>query len=169
VLLELCVQDYFHHPSPGTTATPITTETWEEWFHKWFDTLQVDIPAAPRYEIGLRFTGDAEIQELNAQYRHQDQPTDVLAFAELEVDCPQIAEMLVDSPLYLGDIVISVDTANRQAQEQGHLLSTELAWLACHGFLHLLGWDHPDDESLHQMLNLQVQLLKTIGITIDLK
>lgn len=169
MLVELCVQDYFNYSSLGKITTPITEETWEEWFYKWFNTLQPDISSAPTYEIGLRFTNDAEIQELNAQFRHQDQPTDVLAFAELEVDCPQVAEMLVDLPLYLGDIVISVETANRQAQQQGHLLSTELAWLACHGLLHLLGWDHPDDESLSQMLGRQVQLLKTIGITIDIK
>jgi probable rRNA maturation factor len=169
VLVELCVQDYFNHPSPEKAATPITTETWEEWFHKWLDILNPDIPAASVYEIGLRFTNDTEIQELNAQYRHQNKPTDVLAFAELEVDCPQVEEMQIDSPLYLGDIVISVDTANRQAQEQGHLLSTELAWLVCHGLLHLLGWDHPDDESLERMLEQQVQLLTTIGITIDIK
>ncbi|AFZ02944.1 rRNA maturation RNase YbeY [Calothrix sp. PCC 6303] len=169
MLVELCVQDYFNYSSLGKITTPITEETWEEWFYKWFNTLQPDISSAPIYEIGLRFTNDAEIQELNAQFRHQDQPTDVLAFAELEVDCPQVAEMLVDLPLYLGDIVISVETANRQAQQQGHLLSTELAWLACHGLLHLLGWDHPDDESLSQMLGRQVQLLKTIGITIDIK
>jgi probable rRNA maturation factor len=118
---------------------------------------------------GLRFTNDIEIQELNAQYRHQNQPTDVLAFAELEVDCPQLPKMQVELPLYLGDIVVSVDTAKRQAAQQNHLLSTELAWLVCHGLLHLLGWDHPDDESLEQMLEQQVQLLKTIGITVDIK
>lgn len=169
MLVELCVQDHFQDLSPQKTPTPITTETWEEWFHQWLNILHPDIPAASMYEIGLRFTNDIEIQELNAQYRHQNKPTDVLAFAELEVDCPQVEEMEIDSSLYLGDIVISVDTANRQAQEQGHLLSTELAWLVCHGLLHLLGWDHPDDESLERMLEQQVQLLTTIGITIDIK
>ena len=48
--------------------------------------------------------------------------------------------------------MISVNTAQRQAQQQGHSLPTELAWLATHGLLHLLGWDHPDEESLMQML-----------------
>ncbi len=71
--------------------------------------------------------------------------------------------------LYLGDIVVSVNTAQRQAQQQKHSLLTELAWLAAHGLLHLLGWDHPDEESLIQMLKQQVILLETIGIDIDIE
>jgi probable rRNA maturation factor len=68
-------------------------------------------------------------------------------------------------PLYLGDIIISVDTAQRQALEQNHELNTELLWLASHGFLHLLGWDHPDEGSLTKMLECQARLLGTIGVT----
>jgi probable rRNA maturation factor len=62
-----------------------------------------------------------------------------------------------------------MDTAQRQAQQQEHSLSTELAWLTAHGLLHLLGWDHPQEESLLQMLNQQVVLLKKIGIIISLE
>jgi probable rRNA maturation factor len=72
-------------------------------------------------------------------------------------------------PLYLGDVVISVDTADRQAQEQGHSLETELAWLATHGLLHLLGWDHPDEESLIGMLNQQKTLLQKVDLTIGIQ
>jgi len=92
----------------------------------------------------------------------------VLAFASLEVDCPQAVELMEDTPLYLGDIAISVDTAIRQAQQQGHPLKTELAWLAAHGLLHLLGWDHPDEDSLSEMLNQQETLLQIIGLDIQL-
>lgn len=67
-------------------------------------------------------------------------------------------------PLYLGDMIISVETARRQAQQQNHSLTLELAWLAAHGLLHLLGWDHPDDISLHEMLNRQETLLKIVGL-----
>jgi probable rRNA maturation factor len=128
-----------------------------------------ELPNALSYEIALRLTNDTEIQALNAQYRQKDQPTDVLAFAALEVDLPQNEEMLASLPLYLGDIVISIDTAKRQADQQEHDLLTELAWLTTHGFLHLLGWDHPDEASLIQMLKQQVVLLKAIGISIDLE
>ncbi|MBD2410996.1 rRNA maturation RNase YbeY [Nostoc calcicola FACHB-389] len=171
--VELYVEDYFYELSPTTsvnfseTYARITAETWENWFHCWLEILHPDIPPAPGYEIGLRLTDDSQIQELNAQYRQKNQPTDVLAFAALEVDFPQSEEMLASVPLYLGDIIVSVDTAQRQAQQQGHNLPTELAWLSAHGLLHLLGWDHPDEESLERMLEQQVKLLKAVGIAID--
>ncbi|BAZ49612.1 hypothetical protein NIES4103_22240 [Nostoc sp. NIES-4103] len=176
--VELDVQDLFYESSPSTnlstnlnsgeTDVRVAAETWENWFSHWLEVLQPHLPPAPGYEIGLRLTDDTEIQSLNAQYRHQDKPTDVLAFAALEVDFPQSPEMSAD-PLYLGDIVISVNTAQRQAQQQGHSLPTELAWLATHGILHLLGWDHPDEESLMEMLKQQVILLETTGIAIDIE
>lgn len=148
--------------------SPISASTWQTLFERWLAILHKDLPPAPKYELSLRLTDDAEIQTLNAQYRHQDKPTDVLAFAALEVDFPQPLEMRSQLPLYLGDIVISVDTAKRQAQQQGHTLTTELAWLAAHGLLHLLGWDHPDEDSLLQMLDQQNIMLQTVGIAIDI-
>ncbi|MDB9372960.1 rRNA maturation RNase YbeY [Nodularia sphaerocarpa] len=171
--VELDVQDLFYESSPkaidfGDQDPRIAPETWSDWFGRWLESLEPDLPPAPSYEIGLRLTDDAEIQSLNAQYRHQDRPTDVLSFAALEVDFPQIPEMLA-APLYLGDIVISVNTAQRQAQQQGHSLLTELAWLTAHGLLHLLGWDHPDEEQLMQMLKQQVELLRIISIYIDIE
>lgn len=171
--VELYVEDYFYELSLtnsvnlGETYARITPETWENWFNNWLEILQPDIPPAPSYEIGLRLTDDSQIQELNAQYRQQNKPTDVLAFAALEVDFPHSEEMLASVPLYLGDIIVSVDTAQRQAQQQEHSLTTEMAWLTAHGLLHLLGWDHPDEESLERMLEQQVKLLKAIGIAID--
>jgi probable rRNA maturation factor len=105
------------------------------------------------------------MQQLNHQYRQQNQPTDVLAFAALESNYVQPHELQSTLPLYLGDIVISVGTAKRQAEAQQHALRVELAWLAAHGLLHLLGWDHPDEDSLHQMLKQQQVLLEIIGLS----
>jgi probable rRNA maturation factor len=173
--VELYVEDSFYELSPATsvkiaeTDPRIPPETWENWFNHWLEILHPQIPPAPSYEIGLRLTDDSQIQELNAQYRQQNKPTDVLAFAALEVDFPQSKEMLASVPLYLGDIIVSVDTAQRQAQQQEHSLQTELTWLAAHGLLHLLGWDHPDEESLGRMLEQQVILLNAIGIAIDME
>ncbi|MEH1870209.1 rRNA maturation RNase YbeY [Nostoc sp.] len=173
--VELYVEDDFSELSPTTsvkiedTDPRIPPETWENWFNQWLEILHPDIPSAPSYEIGLRLTDDTQIQELNAQYRQQNKPTDVLAFAALEVDFPQSKEMLASVPLYLGDIIVSVDTAQRQAQQQEHSLPTELAWLVSHGLLHLLGWDHPDEESLGRMLEQQVRLLNAVGIPIDME
>lgn len=146
----------------------IAEQIWQTWFEHWMKVLQPHLPPGEKFELSLRLTDDVEIQALNAQYRHQDKPTDVLAFAALEVDFPQLEEWRSLLPLYLGDIAISVDTARRQAQQQGHSLSTELAWLAAHGLLHLLGWDHPDDESLQQMLEQQAMMLQTVGMAIDI-
>lgn len=160
--VEVNVQDCF---SDSPTKSPITAETWEAWFYSWLELLQPDTSVAD-YELSLRITDDVEIQTLNNQYRHQNCPTDVLAFAALEVDCPQPDELLASLPVYLGDIVISIDTALGQAQLQGHTLSTELAWLAAHGLLHLLGWDHPDEDSLTRMLEEQVILLEKVGFAI---
>jgi len=157
--LENCVDDF----------SLIPPETWENWFQEWLEILNDYLPTALSYEVSLRLTTDTEIQTLNSQYREQDKPTDVLAFASLEANLPQSEEMLASMPLYLGDIIVSVDTAQRQAQQQEHSLSTELAWLTAHGLLHLLGWDHPDEESLMEMLQQQVILLEKIGMIINLE
>jgi probable rRNA maturation factor len=165
VAVEISIEDTRVDKSndlPIVASTP-----WESWFESWIANSSSQLPVANNYELSLRLTDDAQIRVLNNQYRHQDKPTDVLAFAALEVDFPTSEEMRFQQPLYLGDIVISVDTASRQAQEQGHPLQTELAWLATHGLLHLLGWDHPDETSLIQMLERQAVLLKAIGLTIS--
>lgn len=147
---------------------PISPEIWETWFQHWLEQLEADLPASRAYELSLRLTDDAEIQALNAQYRHKNQPTDVLAFAALEVDYPQLDDEVAASlPLYLGDIVISVETAQKQAMQIGHSLQHELAWLAAHALLHLLGWDHPDQVSLSRMLKQQEFLLQAVGLSID--
>lgn len=170
--VEVSVQDNFFTASGSVTSvvedipSSVSTQTWDYWFHQWLEALQSTLPPAQGYELCLRLTNDVEIQTLNAQYRYKNQPTDVLAFAALEVNSPQIpTDMQSSIPVYLGDVVISVETAYRQAQQQGHSLQTELAWLATHGLLHLLGWDHPDEESLREMLNQQETLLQMVELS----
>ena len=104
---------------------------------------------------GLRFTDDAEIADLNSAWRQKTGPTDVLSFAALD----DAGDWMEGPSIELGDIVVSLETARRQAQEQEHSLQRELRWLVSHGLLHLLGWDHPDDDSLAAMLALQERLL----------
>lgn len=140
----------------------ISYVNWQDWFHAWLKSLSVDSKIPPDCELSLRLTGDRQIQTFNYQYRSQDKPTDVLAFAATESDL--ILPSDIDEPLYLGDIIISLDTALRQAKLQKHSFITELAWLASHGLLHLLGWDHPDDESLGLMLERQSQLVQSLKI-----
>jgi probable rRNA maturation factor len=152
--LELILQDLYQ-------PSVITEDTWVEWFRAWLQTPGVRLPPGSAYELSLRLTTDTEIQALNAQFRQIDRPTDVLSFAAMEVDFPQVADPA--AAIYLGDIIISVDTAARQAPEHGYSLRKELAWLASHGLLHLLGWDHPDDASLLLMLDWQANLLAASG------
>ena len=141
--------------------------TWETTLQKWLESVRQDsaincpelVRRAEEISLGLRFTDDASICELNGTWRQRQEPTDVLSFAALE-DAP---DWLDDGSVELGDIVISLDTARRQALEHNHSLKRELQWLASHGLLHLLGWDHPDDASLDEMLACQDLLLSTIG------
>lgn len=135
---------------------------WQTYFEQWINALNPQHSKIQFYEVSLLLTTDTEIQTLNASYRHQNQPTDVLAFAALEWESPTVPE-LADLPTNLGDIAISVETAGRQAAENGHDLALELLWLASHGLLHLLGWDHPDAAHLHQMLTEQTRLIEIIG------
>lgn len=136
---------------------------WSMWFQTWLRALSDDLPlGSASYELSLRLTSDLEIQTLNRQYRQQDKATDVLAFAALEDELSQ--KMAVDEPLYLGDLVISLDTACQQATSQNLEPITELAFLASHGLLHLLGWDHPNSKALERMLVKQANLMQLIGL-----
>ena len=155
--LELTVQDLYQ-------PSVVDERTWIKWFEEWLQTPGLDLPPADTYEVSLRLTTDVEIQSFNFQFRQQDKPTDVLSFAALEVDFPQVADDTGDVAIYLGDIIISVDTAARQAPEHGYSLIKELAWLASHGLLHLLGWDHPNEASLLLMLQQQEKLLACSGL-----
>ena len=80
---------------------------------------------------------DQTIHELNRQYRHKDRPTDVLAFPLADEHCPTL----------LGDVVISMDTARRQARQRKRAFADELRTLLIHGILHLLGYDHEVSDS----------------------
>ena len=96
-------------------------------------------------EICIELTNDEIIHQVNRDYRHVDRPTDVLSFPTFE------GEELISAPDgHLGDIMISVETAKRQAFELGHSLEREVMFLAIHGTLHVLGYDHmePEDEEI---------------------
>lgn len=96
-------------------------------------------------EVSLSLVDDAEIHQLNREFAGEDKPTDVLSFSQQEGEAPVLPE---GAPSLLGDIVISVETAARQAQARDASLDEELLHLSVHGLAHLLGYDHaaPDDE-----------------------
>lgn len=160
--LSVYVENVYTENSDLIGLNSIESSDWNYWFQAWLEFLQPRLATNNAYELSLRLTGDREIATFNGQYRHQNQPTDVLAFAALEADIPKIIEN--DEPLYLGDIIISLDTAIAQAKDRDRSLTTELAWLGSHGLLHLLGWDHPDAASLTKMLSRQTDLLRMINL-----
>lgn len=120
--------------------------------------LQVeDLPYSA--EISIVLTTDEHIHHLNSAYRGKDCPTDVLSFQQLDGDEIVSAS---DEPVLLGDVVISVETAARQASDRGKLLDEELSLLVAHGILHLLGHDDETDEGAERMRERESAILESI-------
>jgi len=114
----------------------------------------LEVLGLSKVELSIALVSDAQIKRLNKLYRNKDKPTDVLSFP--------IGEKVEDW-LILGDIVISVDTAKRQAQELGHTLEEELKRLLVHGLVHLLGYDHElGGEEEKKFFELEEFVLKGI-------
>lgn len=113
-------------------------------------------------EVSVTLTDNAHIHELNRTYRGIDRPTDVLSFALNESDEPEI----LDGPDVdvLGELVISVERAKEQAIEYGHSLRREIAFLTVHGMLHLLGYDHMEEEDRKEMEEEQRYVMEQLGI-----
>lgn len=115
-------------------------------------------------ELSVTFVDKDEIQNINKMYRDKDKVTDVISFA-LEEDEPEIDMNELDIPRVLGDIIICTDVAHEQAENYGHSFERELGFLALHGFLHLLGYDHITDEDEKEMFGRQDAILNAYGLT----
>lgn len=101
-------------------------------------------------ELSVTFLTNDEIQAINREWRGKDAPTDVISFAFDEMGEDEMDFMLdEDEPRLLGDLLISVERCREQAADYGHSFERELGFLAIHGFLHLLGYDHmtPEEEA----------------------
>ena len=128
--------------------------------------------------VNLLITDNAGIREYNKNYRDLDQETDVLSFPNIpfehagdftpvessEADCfdPESGELI------LGDIILSVDRILSQAQEYGHSVLREFAFLTAHSMFHLCGYDHMEEQDASVMENKQEAVLKKLGITRDI-
>ncbi len=118
-------------------------------------------------EISLTLVTNERIHELNREYRGKDYPTDVLSFALMEEgeDEPEITGWEEDyEDELLGDIVISVEKAREQAEEFGHSFERELVYLAVHGTLHLLGFDHESEDERQVMRRKEEEVMEHIGL-----
>ncbi|HEY9286791.1 MAG TPA: rRNA maturation RNase YbeY [Candidatus Dormibacteraeota bacterium] len=108
----------------------------------------------------LTLTGDEHLREYNRRYRGLDEPTDVLAFAAQEKPSDQRFQAPPGTEHWLGDIVISLPRARRQAREAGHAVNDEVRLLAVHGLLHLLGYDHAEADDERTMTALTKRILE---------
>ena len=113
-------------------------------------------------EVSVTLTNNEYIHTLNKEYRGIDRPTDVLSFALNESEEPE----MVHGPAVnvLGDLIISVERAEEQAADYGHSLRREVAFLTVHGMLHLLGYDHMEDEEREEMEAEQRFVMEKLGI-----
>ena len=110
-------------------------------------------------ELSLVFTNDADIREINAKWRHIDKPTNVLSFPAFALQPGQ------EPGEILGDIVIARETVEREAAEEDKSFDDHLSHLVVHGLLHLMGYDHQNDEEAEQMETLERKILASLGIS----
>ncbi|MCI8373521.1 MAG: rRNA maturation RNase YbeY [Lachnospiraceae bacterium] len=127
-------------------------------------------------EINLLLTDNKGIQKVNKETRNIEHPTDVLSFPALEYEKPGDFTFLEDEELFfhpetgelmLGDILISVDKVHSQAEEYGHTLQREFAFLVVHSMLHLCGYDHMEEAEASVMEQKQKSVLDSLGIIRD--
>ena len=130
-------------------------------------------------EVNVTLTDNAAIHEINREYREIDRATDVLSFPMIEYETPADFDALEDvmnqfpedyfnpdtGELMLGDIVISVEKVEEQAEKYGHSKERELAFLTAHGMMHLFGYDHMEEDEAKVMEAKQREVLELLGIT----
>ena len=116
-------------------------------------------------EISVRLTGDDEVRTLNAQYRHKDRPTNVLSFPMVQPDLlDTVSQNSDDGEVLLGDIVLAHGVCAAEAAERGIGVEDHATHLLVHGTLHLLGYDHGDDDAAEGMETIERQALAALGL-----
>ena len=123
------------------------------------------LTAAVAIEISVRLTSDDEVHHLNNQYRHKDKPTNVLSFPMVQPDLLEtVTQNSDDGEVLLGDIVLAHGVCAAEAAARGVTLETHATHLIVHGTLHLLGYDHIDDNDADRMEAIEVDALASLGI-----
>lgn len=121
-------------------------------------------------EMSLSIVDEEQIKQLNKQFREVDKVTDVLSFPTCDNPTRGAITVVCDEVnpetdlVNIGDVVICLQRAKEQAKEYGHSLKRELSFLAVHGLLHLLGYDHMNEQDEQQMMGLQKEILQKAGI-----
>ena len=139
---------------------------WEEVFLCWIKIiLDEKHSSSPNFifnkksfSLSLQIINNNEIASINQKWLNKSGPTDVISFPMISDDDTTIDLNFIE----LGDLFISLEMAIKQSLEFNHSLTKEMLWLACHGFLHLLGWEHNDANELDNMLNFQEYLISKL-------
>ncbi len=145
-----------------------------EWDEKWEEIVKKAVRTSLDYEefgkednfeceISVSIVTNEEIQKLNKEFRNIDRATDVLSFPQLSFEEGEVLDYNEKDELVLGDIVISIDKAKEQAEEYGHSLEREIAFLTVHSMLHLMGYDHMETEEEIEMRQKQTEILQKAG------
>lgn len=113
-------------------------------------------------EVSVVLANDDLVQVLNREYREKDKPTNVLTFASMDSD--DFEEIMLMEPLNIGDVILSYQTIERECQEQGKFLLDHINHLVVHGTLHLLGYDHINDDEATDMETLEIRILEQLGV-----
>lgn len=128
------------------------------------EVLKLENVDEKKCEISISFVDEEKIRQLNKDFRSIDRVTDVLSFP-IEDFFNEDRETLLEKPyLMLGDVVICLDVARRQAEELGHSFEREIMYLTCHSILHLLGYDHMEDNDKKIMRSKEKEVMKNLGV-----
>ena len=158
--------NFYDHFLNNQNSLIFESSFWEEvllcWIKTILDEKDTSIPNfifdKKSFSLSLQFVNDDEISSINQKWMNKSGSTDVLSF-------PIISDEDITKDLNfieLGDLFISLEKAIKQSLEFNHSLTREMLWLASHGFLHLLGWEHNDDKELDDMLNFQEYLISKL-------
>lgn len=128
------------------------------------EVLKLEDIDEKKCEISLSFVGEEKIRQLNRDFRSIDRVTDVLSFP-IEDFFNEDRENILKKPyLMLGDVVICLDVARKQAKDLGHSFEREIMYLTCHSILHLLGYDHIDENDKKIMRAKEKEVMKNLGV-----
>lgn len=128
------------------------------------NTVAKMLKLSPKTELSIMIVDDSYIKELNFIYRGENNPTDVLSFAMNELSEEEIEIDMPGEINILGDIVVSLEKAISQSEEYGHSIERELGYLIAHGMLHLLGYDHENEEERSLMRSLEERIMQEVNL-----
>lgn len=158
----------------GTIEGFLTQDEYEKIAHSVIEAALDHEECPYDIDVSLLLTDDASIMEMNTEYRDMAKSTDVLSFPLIDYEAPACFDGFDDmedlfdpdsGELMLGDIVISIDHCIAQAEEYGHGVKREFAFLIAHSMLHLMGYDHMEEDEAREMERRQEEILESLGIT----